>query len=421
MLEKMMDFFSNDKNPVDTEKIQKRNKFIIFIGIFVILLMLMLLIDNNKSQTKKYEVGDFSIVNEDKTAKTRWVGEAATDLKIAKKRLDQVMQENTELKKQIKDIKSYLKNLNINKNQNTTPLQKKEENNNKNDLNSFFMNQNNLYKKYPKPSEVEPKSLGLNNFGKVPKVPKKRFIKYSKLENTLKYEKIQTPEKKEEKKPKKDIELIPTGTITKVILLSGMDAPTMTAAKTSPLPVIMKVVDMSILPNRWKYNLKECFITGEGYGDLSSERAYIRTNNLSCVTDKGKHIDLPFKGMVTGEDGKLGLRGKVVTKQGALLARTLIAGFLQGVGEAFKQENQVVLTGTEGTTTQYSDLSASEAIKTGAFSGLSKASEKLADFYLKMADQVAPVIEISAGRIVDVVATDKVLLKTFEDSLKDKK
>ena len=52
----------------------------------------------------------------------------------------------------------------------------------------------------------------------------------------------------------------------------------MTQAKTNPLPVLMRVVDTSVLPNSWQYDIKDCFITGEGYGDLTSESAYIRTN-----------------------------------------------------------------------------------------------------------------------------------------------
>ena len=124
---------------------------------------------------------------------------------------------------------------------------------------------------------------------------------------------------------------------------------------------------------------------------------------------------MPFKGAATGEDGKLGLKGEVVTKQGALLARTLIAGFLQGVGDAFSQQNQVVLTGTTGVTTTTKDLTAGEAMEMGAFSGLSKSAEKLADFYLKMADQVAPVIEISAGREINIITTQMVELKSIEE------
>jgi conjugal transfer pilus assembly protein TraB len=214
--------------------------------------------------------------------------------------------------------------------------------------------------------------------------------------------------------------MLPTGSITKVMLLSGFDAPTMTQAKTNPLPILMKVIDMSILPNKFKYDLRECFIMGEGYGDLSSERAYIRTNNLSCVTTTGKHIDMPFKAMATGEDGKIGLRGVVVTKQGALLARTIIAGFLQGIGESFSQSKQFSVIGGSETTQGVTDMNMGEALNYGAAGGLTTASEKLADFYLKMADQVAPVIEISAQREIELITTGITKFEFIEEK-EDKK
>ncbi|WP_191337845.1 TraB/VirB10 family protein, partial [Helicobacter pullorum] len=162
----------------------------------------------------------------------------------------------------------------------------------------------------------------------------------------------------------------------------------------------------------------DCFITGEGYGDLTSERAYIRTNTLSCMANDGRHINLDFKGAVSGEDGKIGLKGRVVTKQGALLARTLIAGFLQGVGESFGQQDTTTIVSGSGTTTVPLDQTANEAFQQGLFQGLSDSAEKLADFYLKMADQISPVIEISAGREITVITTDLTEIKSIEEEAK---
>ncbi|WP_187648656.1 TraB/VirB10 family protein [Nitrosophilus labii] len=410
--------FSNDKDPANAEKHQATNKILIFIGLFAILLMLLMMVGDEESKPKK-DIGKFEIVNEDNTAKTRWVGEAAVDLKIAKKNVDSLIRENEKLKQELKEMKKFMLKMKQEQQKfmkGNIPQNMRPQSSN---IIPFGKKGDNLYSSYPKPDDWNgtENTYGLTRLGTVPKIQKKEIIKVSKVEGALEYKKVQEPDKKEEKKDIGPENIISTGSITKVVLLSGMDAPTMTAAKTSPLPVLMKVVDMSILPNRWRFDIDECFITGEGYGDLTSERAYIRTNTLSCVTKEGKHIDMPFKGAATGEDGKLGLRGEVVTKQGALLARSLIAGFLQGVGEAFQKQNQIVLTGTTGTTTTYNDLTTTDALKMGAFSGMSKAAEKLADFYLKMADQVAPVIEISAGRVIDIINTEKVILKTVEDEM----
>ena len=231
--------------------------------------------------------------------------------------------------------------------------------------------------------------------------------------------KIAEKEKPKEVIKPKTLHIVPTGTITRAVLLNGVDAPTLAQAKTDPLPILMRVVDTSILPNAWQYDIKDCFIVGEGYGDLTSERAYIRTNNLSCMTNDGRHIDLEFKGAVSGEDGKIGLKGRVVTKQGALLARTLIAGFLQGVGESFGQQDTTTLVSGTGTTTVPLDQTASEAMQQGLFRGLSESAEKLADFYLKMADQISPVIEVSAGREISISTTEKIELKTLDEQIEE--
>src|SRR3989304_3626567 len=104
---------------------------------------------------------------------------------------------------------------------------------------------------------------------------------------------------------------IPSGAFTRAILLGGLDAPTGGQAQRNPQPVLLRLVDNAVLPNHFRSRIKECFVIGAGYGDMSSERAYIRTESLSCVTRDGTAIDVPIKGYVAGEDGKAGMRGRL--------------------------------------------------------------------------------------------------------------
>lgn len=424
-----MKFFSNDKDINNLERRQKSNKILISSSIIVILFIFMLLLDNDKKVPQE-NAGDFKIVNSDEMAKTKWVGEASSDLGLTKKSVDEVLNKNNKLEKEIDELRKIVseavKNQNkINENNtiNEMPL-------NNTNLENKNTNQNNierLYQDFPKPSiEENNETFDILNSklptGKVPELEQIEQTRYTPLTDSLNFTNIAKPEVKEEKEKKTKRHIIPTGSIVKAVLLSGMDTPTMTQAKTEPLPVLMKVTELSILPNSYAYDIQDCFLMGEGYGDLTSERAYIRVNNISCVTNKGQKIDMVMKGAATGEDGKLGLRGEVVTKQGALLARTLIAGFLQGVGESFANKNQIVTqNGFGGTTTTNGTMNAGESLQAGAFEGLSKSAEKLADFYLKMADQVTPVIEISAGREVNIITTATLELKTLEEQDKDEK
>lgn len=426
-----MKFFSNDKDINNVEKRQKSNKILISSSIIVILFIFMLLLGDNKN-TPQDNAGDFKIVDSDEMAKTKWVGEASSDLGLTKKNVDEVLNKNTKLEKEIDELRKLVGDMAKNQSSNNEANSINSKPTNSTELETINTNQSSiekLYQSFPQPMANEDNNSDSFNIlnsslktGKVPELEQIEQTRYTPLTDSLNFTNIAKPEVKEEKEKKTKRHIIPTGSVVKAVLLSGMDAPTMTQAKTEPLPVLMKVSDLSILPNNYAYDIQDCFLMGEGYGDLTSERAYIRVNNISCVTNKGQKIDMAMKGAATGEDGKLGLRGEVVTKQGALLARTLIAGFLQGVGESFANQNQIVTqNGFGGTTTTNGSMNAKESLQAGAFEGLSKSAEKLADFYLKMADQVTPVIEISAGREVNILTTATLELKTLEELAKDEK
>lgn len=203
---------------------------------------------------------------------------------------------------------------------------------------------------------------------------------------------------------------IPSGTFFRSVLLGGVDAPTGGEAQSaSPHPVLMRVTDFAQLPNRFKYNFRECFITGQAYGDISAERAYIRLQNLSCVGTDGRAIDMPVRGYVAGEDGKTGVRGQVVTKQGQILANALLAGVLGGLGRGISESFKVTNDTAFGTTTS---VSGGNQYKAGVADGVGNAADRLAQYYIKLADKVFPVIEVNAGRTVDVVLTQGIEIDT---------
>ncbi|WP_022846808.1 TraB/VirB10 family protein [Desulfurobacterium sp. TC5-1] len=218
-------------------------------------------------------------------------------------------------------------------------------------------------------------------------------------------------EKEQRQKKTPDKEYIPAGSFFTGVLLNGLDAPTGMKAKSDPHPVLIELTDFAQLPNDWKEDVKKCFVLAEGYGDLSSERAYLRTTAISCVAENGTRYEMPLRGYVTGEDGKVGLRGIVVSRQGALLARMLVSGFLEGVASAFQQASQVVMVSPTGTT---STVKPEDALKMSAFSGAGKAAEKLAEVYAKLAEETWPVVEINAGRKVNIIVEKGISLSKGE-------
>ncbi|MGK6604729.1 TraB/VirB10 family protein [Proteus mirabilis] len=83
--------------------------------------------------------------------------------------------------------------------------------------------------------------------------------------------------------------------------LSGMDAPTAKAAREHPYPMLVRVKREAILPNNYTADIRDCAIISSGYGELSSERAYLRSNTISCIREDGAVIEATFDSYAVGE------------------------------------------------------------------------------------------------------------------------
>lgn len=226
--------------------------------------------------------------------------------------------------------------------------------------------------------------------------------------------KVFKPEKSSLSNPfesKKDSTWLPSGSFVKAVILSGLDAPTNSGSNSNPYPVLMKLQDTTVLPNKFRMDMRECFVVGEAYGDLSSERAYVRTTSLSCVKKDGSTIDMVFKGFVSGEDGKIGMRGRLVSKEGTMIARALMAGFVSGISSAFKPTPNVNIS-TTGQPYSFPDVG--QVGTAAAMGGVSKSAEILAQHYVDLAKNIYPVIEIDAGRTIDIVSTQGMELEVKE-------
>ncbi len=195
---------------------------------------------------------------------------------------------------------------------------------------------------------------------------------------------------------------VPSGSFFRAALLGGLDAPTGGQAQSNPHPILMRVQDNAFLPNRYRFKIKECLALGASHGDISSERAYIRLESLSCIRHDGKAIDVPVKGYVVGEDGKAGMRGRLVSKQGQVLANALVSGIGAGIGQAFQQSATTVSTNPLGS---IGTVDPGKQFQAGIGTGVGKALDRLSQYYITLAEKMFPIIEVDAGRTVDVVFT----------------
>lgn len=195
---------------------------------------------------------------------------------------------------------------------------------------------------------------------------------------------------------------IPAGSFMRGVLLSGLDAPTGGQAQQNPHPVVIEVLDMASLPNKFKADYKNCRFTANGAGDLSSERAYIRLDRLSCISEDGGALDVSVKGYIADQTGKAGVRGRLISKQGQVLANALLAGVSSGIGTAFSQGAMTTSVSPLGSTQSVKD---GEQLQAGVGQGVGNALTQLSKYYIQLADKMFPIIEIDAGQPVDIVIT----------------
>ncbi|EZP70619.1 IncF plasmid conjugative transfer pilus assembly protein TraB [Sphingomonas paucimobilis] len=195
----------------------------------------------------------------------------------------------------------------------------------------------------------------------------------------------------------------------KARLLTGIDALASRDATSNPEPLIARVQAPAVLPNDVKANLAGCFVVGNATGSLAKERVEVQLVSLSCVDfDERSVVDQPIKGFFVDTDGKKGLSGKVVTRAGAALARSFIAGTVSGFSQSVESSFGDVSTSALG---NVRTLDAGEAAKSGVAGGLGKSSEKLTDFYLDLARQAGPIVEVGAAKDVVVVIQEGVSLE----------
>lgn len=206
-------------------------------------------------------------------------------------------------------------------------------------------------------------------------------------------------EKKKEKKP----EYLAAGSMFDGVLLNGMDAPTSSIAMRNPVPALVRIKTTATMANLFHANVRECFVLVSGYGILASERAQLRTESLTCIKDDGKAVETKLYGYVVGEDGKAGMRGRLVSKQGSMIAKSLLAGFAAGIGQAFSPMMVPQLNTLPGSNAQYQMPSLSEGMQAGVMGGISQAANNVSAFYLKMASEMFPVVEVDAGRRVTII------------------
>jgi len=189
---------------------------------------------------------------------------------------------------------------------------------------------------------------------------------------------------------------------TQAYMITGAYAPTFQNSQANPLPVLLEAEGDILMANDVRGSIDKCFLLGSAKGNINSQTVSIKLVSISCLVDDGKYrIEGPISGWVIGENGMPGIPGEMLHKNGAWIAKTFIAGFLQTFSQAITGNPQPIVVGTNTQT----DIGQAVANNTAyaAATGFSNVFGKLGDYYLKMAEQIFPVIEVKPGRTVDIM------------------
>ena len=214
-------------------------------------------------------------------------------------------------------------------------------------------------------------------------------------------------------RPKSSRSFIPETAYVKGVLLGGIAVSTSIGSSGEPVPVIIRITERGNLPKNFNIDLTQCQIMGSSYGDLSSERAVVRAEVLSCK-DSAKELIYTTKiaGLIYGDDGMNGIKGRVVQTSGKHLKNAMIGGMISGFASSAKGQDQMIISSFGTASTKKKGMG--DMLQEGGFAGASNAAEKIADYYIKQAESMSPVLLVSGGTKVDIVFTKGVYLGALD-------
>jgi conjugal transfer pilus assembly protein TraB len=199
---------------------------------------------------------------------------------------------------------------------------------------------------------------------------------------------------------------LPAGAHAEAVVLAGVDASAGVSSQGDPRPVLLRITGPAWTAaedgTALKVDVDGCTVTGAAHGDLSSEKVYVRFRTMTCAgPETGTVIETDVAGFVAGS-GKTGVRGPVVSREGALVEKAFLAGLVSGAGQGVAQAFQPQAVATGGGAA-VANAGLGDIGKAGLGSGASSAGQKVADYMIRRAEQYQPVIQLQAGTKVTLV------------------
>ncbi len=200
---------------------------------------------------------------------------------------------------------------------------------------------------------------------------------------------------------------LPAGSHAEAVVLAGVDASAGISSQGDPRPVLLRITGPAWTAaedgTALSVDIEGCTVTGAAHGDLSSEKVYARLRTMTCAGDEpGTVVETEVLGFVANA-GKAGVRGPVVSREGALVGKAFLAGVFSGVGQGFASAYSPQAVATGGGSAAVANTGLEEIGRAGLGGGAATAGGKVADYLIRRAEQYQPVIQLRAGTPVSVV------------------
>lgn len=207
--------------------------------------------------------------------------------------------------------------------------------------------------------------------------------------------------------------VIPAGAVLPCVIVSGSDCSSGISNLSDPEMILLRPLGKARLPKGVFVNIQDSIILARAVGNLSKERVRIRAERMTLVKPNGEFVSTTISGYVTGEDGREGVRGVVVDRSTQMITRASFASFFQGLAGGFQAaKNAQHLAGIKALTkrSQTPFVFNGDLLKESSHRGLGTGMQKLADYWIKRAEQLQPSIQVAAGRKVDLIFTSDVTI-----------
>ena len=200
---------------------------------------------------------------------------------------------------------------------------------------------------------------------------------------------------------------LPAGSHAEAVVLAGVDASAGISSQGDPRPLLLRLTGPAWTAaaggSALQVDVAGCTVTGAAHGDLSSEKVYARLRTLTCAgPEPGSVIETDVAGFIAGS-GKTGVRGPVVSREGALVEKAFLAGLVSGAGQGAAQAFQPQAVATGGGNAAVANTGLMDIGRAGLGAGAASAGQKVADYLIRRAEQYQPVIQLRAGTRVSVV------------------